>query len=132
VHVAVGDPNDVNGLSNGAPNATEVKTTVNSVSTYTTQAISANPGYNSDPETRGDSQLRICRVGQVFYMYRRPVAGGAWSLIGTIDRTSTPLPQTVNAGPIAYVFQGAPGLRASFDYVNFSGAVSSQSDCTTD
>ncbi len=133
VHLAVGDPNDVDGAGNGAPNATEVKTTVNGVTTYTTQAISANPGYNSDPETRGDSQLRICRVNQIFYMYRRPVTGGTWSLIGTIDRSaSTPLSATVAAGPVAYVYQGAPGLRASFDYVQFSAAVASQSDCTTD
>jgi hypothetical protein len=98
--------------------ATEGKTTVNDNST-----IDA-PGWPS-----GDAELRICRVGSTYRIYRRSIGGSAWDLVKSYTRSD--LPQTLQLSLVGYALANSPDVRASFDYVQVSTAVASASDCTT-
>jgi hypothetical protein len=80
----------------------------------------------------GDAELRLCRVGARFHLYKRPVGGGAWQVATEwgppYDRPD--LPDTLQVGPIAYAWTNQPDLLASFDYARFE-EVASEADCTT-
>ena len=96
----------------------------------TIQSSSDVHGPN-EGRTNSDAELRICRIGQVFRLYNRPPAGGAWKLESTYNRAGAPLPQTLEVGPIAYTYTDSPDLVGEFDYVRFS-PVTTVADCTAD
>lgn len=97
----------------------ETKTTVNNVSTY------AGPSWPS-----GDAELRLCRVGRTFVVYKRALGAGTWTEANRYDRPD--LPSTLQVGPNAYAFAngnpGAPDLTVSFDAATFA-PVSGLADC---
>ena len=95
----------------------EHKTTVDGVSTY------QGPTWAGG----GEAELRICRIGSLFRLYKRPTSGGAWTLAATYDRTD--LPSTLQVGAVAYSSQASPDLTGSFDSIDFA-PVASESDCT--
>jgi hypothetical protein len=100
----------------------ETKTTRDNVS----QVHGPNEG-----RATADGQLRICRVGQVFRVYNRPLEGGAWKLEQTYDRRRNPLPATLQVGPIVYSFTKKPDLVGQFDDIRFAYA-GHPDDCAKD
>ena len=94
----------------------ETKSTVNDVSNY------ACPTWGS-----GDAELRICRLGGTFRLYKRAIGATSWTLSTTYNRA---LPNTLQVGPIAYGVLNYD-LIANFDFIHFAG-VSNVAGCTTD
>jgi hypothetical protein len=94
---------DVNDLS------VETKTTVDGSSTY------EGPSWPS-----GDAELRICRLGATFRLYKRAIGAGTWTLARTYTRND--LSGAVQVGPNAYANSDSPDLVVSFDQVVFSDA----------
>lgn len=109
------------GLSGGIL-ATETKTTINSTSTFQGEAWGT-----------GDAELRLCRIGARFYLYARPIGGGAWQAATASDPffDRPDLPWELMAGPIAYGPTASPDLQAEFEEIVFEPAFS-ECDCTTD
>src|SRR5262249_6931871 len=102
----------------GTRSTIEVKTTVNSASTW------FNPTY-----TANEAEVRICRVGATFYTYYRAIGATAWILHQTFVRTD--LPSVLHVGPEMSALPAPPDMVATYDYVHF-GNVASVNDCTVD
>jgi hypothetical protein len=96
--------------------AIEHKTTQNSASVYEA------PEWPS-----GAAQLRICRVGSTFNLYKRPVGSKRWQLAAAYDRPD--LPATLQVGADIYSPNSPPDLRVSWDEIAFQ-PVKSTSACT--
>jgi len=106
VFIVVGyDENDI---------SVETKSTTNSVSQY------VGPTWPSS-----DAELRLCRVGSTFRLYKRPISGGAFTLAQTYDRPD--LPAQLQVGANIYSLN-TPDLQVSFDEIVF-GKASSEADC---
>lgn len=107
VFIVLGD--DGNGLS------IETKNTTASVSEY------HGPSWDS-----AEAELRLCRAGQTFYLYKRHVGSSeAWQLAETIERPD--LPDTLQVGANIYS-DSTPDLRVQFDHLRIE-TVSDQTDC---
>jgi hypothetical protein len=102
---------DVNDLS------VEHKTTTDGVSTYD------GPTWAGG----GEAELRICRVGSTFRLYKRALGASTWTLATTYERPD--LPSTLQVGAVTYSSQASPDLTGSFDSLDFAPA-SGESDCT--
>lgn len=87
----------------------ETKTTVDGTSTY------QGPSWPS-----GDAELRICRQGATFRLYKRALGAGSWTLAATYTRND--LSGAVQVGPNAYANSDTPDLVVSFDQVTFTDA----------
>jgi hypothetical protein len=98
--------------------AIEHKTTQNSSSVYEA------PEWPSP-----DAQLRICRVGATFNLYKRPVGSKSWQLAASYERPD--LPATLQVGADIYSPNTPPDLRVRWDEVAFQ-RVKNASDCTSD
>lgn len=96
----------------------ETKTTTNGASVYT------NPVWPS-----GDAEVRICRLGATFRLYKREIAGGAWAAAATFERAD--MPATVQVGAAIYALSQTPDLVVSFDEITFA-TVASEAGCTAD
>jgi hypothetical protein len=107
VFIVVG--NDVNDVS------VETKTTVNSASTYTGPSSASS-----------DAELRLCRVGSMFRLLKRDIAGGAWVEGALFDRPD--LPAAVQVGAVIYASSGTPDLVVTFEEITFAPA-SALADC---
>lgn len=92
----------------------ETKTTVNSVSTYD------GPAWPS-----GDAELRVCRIGTTFYLYKRAIGDATFVLAQTYDRPD--LPAKLQVGANVYS-ASAPDLVANFDEITFADAAN-EADC---
>jgi hypothetical protein len=99
--------------------ASEAKTTVDDSSTITA------PSWPS-----GDGELRICRVGKRYRVYRRPIGGSTWEQVE--DYTRNDLPQKLQVTLVAYALANTPDVIARFEYYRVSTQVSTLADCTTD
>jgi len=111
--VVVGD--DVNDLS------LEAKTTDDGVSLF------EGPSWAG-----GEAELRICRLGTLFHLYARPLAGGAWlqpwsAPFDSIDRPD--LPATLQVGANAYDNNSGADLDVRFESIDFFRP-QSLADCT--
>lgn len=109
VFIVVGQ--DVNDLS------VETKNTVDSLSKYD------GPSWGSS-----DAELRICRVGPAFNLYKRPVGSDTWQLASSVDRPD--LPEILQVGPNIYS-DGPPDLQVRYDDLLLENIIG-QDDCTTD
>lgn len=76
-----------------------------------------------------DAELRLCRLGADFHMYKRPIEGGAWELAGRFERPD--LPQTLQVGAIAYTNSAQPDLTVGFEEIVFAD-VFGEDDCLAD
>jgi hypothetical protein len=86
--------------------AIEHKTTQNSTSVYEA------PAWPS-----GDAELRICRVGSTFELYKRPLGSKRWQLAASYDRPD--LPPTLQVGADVYSPNAPPDLRVRVDEIRF-------------
>jgi hypothetical protein len=93
----------------------ETKSTTNDMSDY------IGPMW---PST--EAELRLCRVGSAFHLYKRPVGGATWEEAIVYDRPD--MPAALQVGPNAYCLS-APDLTVDFDEVTFA-RVTSVADCT--
>lgn len=101
---------DVNDLS------VEHKTTDNGVSTY-----------DGPTWPNGEAELRICRLGGTFRVYKRAIGGSVWTLAQTYDRAD--LPATLQVGAVTYSTEASPDVMGTFDSIDF-GSVAVEADCT--
>lgn len=92
----------------------ETKSTVDSVSAY------EGPTWPS-----ADAELRLCRIGNSFHLYKRMIGAATFTLAKTYDRPD--LPAKLQVGANIYS-ASAPDLAASFDEVTFAEAAS-EADC---
>jgi hypothetical protein len=92
----------------------ETKSTIDSMSMY------EGPSWPS-----GDAELRLCRVGSMFYTYKRAIGGASFTLATSYDRPT--LPPKLQVGGNVYSLS-APDLVASFDEITFAD-VASEADC---
>jgi len=110
VFVVVGDDGD--GLS------IETKNTQDSFSKY------SGPSWDSP-----DAELRICRVGQTFNLYKRHIdSKETWGLAATFDRPD--LPDELQVGVNLYT-DSQPDLQVRYQNIDIQ-PVSSAADCETD
>ena len=95
-----------------------------------TKSTTNNSSDVSGPEwPSGDAELRLCRVGSKFHLYKRAIGATTWTEATSYDRPD--LPSTLNVGPFAYAYTKTPDLRASFARVSIE-PVSSVDDCSVD
>ena len=97
----------------------ETKTTDNGASTF------EGPSW----PFAGDAELRICRLGSTFRMYKRAPGSSDWTLAITYERTD--MPGDVQVGALVYANTAAPDLRVSFDWLRFA-PVNDVAGCTAD
>ena len=110
VFIVVGDDGD--GLS------IETKNTQDSMSKY------KGPAWDS-----ADAQLRLCRVGQTFNLYKRHVGSTEpWQLADSFERPD--LPDQLQAGVNLYT-DSQPNLQVRYHNIDIQ-PVSSAADCETD
>jgi len=65
------------------------------------------------------AEVRMVREGSLFSLYSRPIGNLDWIFRDSFMRPD--LPETLQVGLIAYVFEAYPGnLLAQFDYIRFS------------
>ena len=89
--------------------AVEHKSTTNSASTFA--EIPFGP----------DAELRLCRKGAVFTLYRRTPGAATWTQDYQVTRTD--LPAALQVGPNAYDMQATPDVTMSFDQFTFAPVV---------
>jgi hypothetical protein len=111
VHIVVG-----NGPSGVL--AVEHKTTTNS-----------NSVYDAPEWPSPDAQLRICRVGSTFNLYKRPVGSRPWEQAASYDRPD--LPAELQVGADIYSPNTPPDLRVRWDEVRYQ-SVADVGDCEAD
>ena len=87
--------------------AVETKSTLNDVS---------EPLQDKQWES-GDAELRICRMGDAFYLFKRHLGETEWVLQQSFERPD--IGPTVQAGLISYAQNDAPDLDAAFEFVSF-------------
>lgn len=110
VFIVVGD--DGNGLS------IETKNTTDSVSEY------HGPEWDAS-----EAELRLCRVGQAFNLYKRHIGSNEdWLLTETLDRPD--LPDTLQVGANIYS-DSTPDLRVRFDNLRIE-TVAEEAACEQD
>jgi hypothetical protein len=111
VHIVVGNGPD--GVL-----AVEHKTTTNN-----------NSVYEAPPWPSSDAQLRICRVGSTYSMYKRPLGSKTWQLAASYERPD--LPETLQVGADVYSPNAPPDLRARWNEITFQ-RVTDARGCTYD
>jgi hypothetical protein len=103
----------------------EVKTTTNGSSVWD------EPDWPSN-----DADLRICRLGSDFYLYKRVPGTTTW-MLSNQSRQAAPvsrpdMPDTLQVG-MALNFSANSDLQVAFDYITMSATPpATVDDCTTD
>lgn len=98
-------------------------------------SVETKSTINSSSDVEGpewpscDAELRLCRIGSSFHLYKRAIGATTWTKAIAYDRPD--LPATLNVGPFAYAYTRSPDLRASFAHVAIEPAASVE-DCTVD
>jgi hypothetical protein len=68
----------------------------------------------------GAGQLRLRRIGQVFTAFVRATSGDSWTEIQEIDRTSAPMPEVLQVGPMLYSNQASHDISVEYDSIVFT------------
>jgi hypothetical protein len=76
-----------------------------------------NSVYEAPEWPSSDAQLRICRVGSTFNLYKRPVGARSWQLAASYDRPD--LPDRLQVGADIYSPNAPPDLRVRWDELTF-------------
>jgi hypothetical protein len=98
--------------------AVEHKTTTN-----------GNSVYDAPEWPSPDAQLRICRVGSTFNLYKRPIGSRTWEQAASYDRPD--LPAELQVGADIYSPNTPPDLRVRWDEVRYQ-PVADVGDCEAD
>lgn len=93
---------------------------VNDLSVETKTTVDGTSAYQGPSWPSGDAELRICRLGATFRLYKRAIGAGTWTLAQTYTRND--LSGAVQVGPNAYANSDSPDLVVSFDQVVFTDA----------
>jgi hypothetical protein len=110
VFIVIGDDGD--GLS------VETKNTTDSFSKY------SGPAWDS-----ADAELRLCRLGQMFNLYKRHVGSSeTWTLAATFDRPD--LPDALQVGVNIYT-DSEPDLQIRYENISIK-PVTSETECDKD
>ncbi len=102
------------------------------VAVETKSTVNSNSMYQGPVWPNGDAELRLCRVGATFLLYKRAIGATTWQSAMTFTRPD--LPQTLAVGPNAYAYDqnvsggGTPDLIVSFDRFVFAN-VAGMTDC---
>lgn len=110
VHVALGSTAE-------ADLRCEWKTTVDSQSDSGTIETGE---FGSISAPTGAGQVRILREGQVFTVFYRATSGDAWTTVQVMDRTSAPMPDILQVGPMLYSNLEAHDISVEYDSIVFS------------
>ncbi len=103
---------------------------VDDLSVETKTTVDGRSTFIGPPWPHGsDAELRICRLGFDFHMYKRPIEGGEWQLAESFLRDD--LPPTLLVGMIAYTNSAEPDLTVGFEEISFTD-VEGIGDCTAD
>lgn len=124
--------------SNGVDSITnEIKSTYYDTVRQRNRSVVHGPSRDdtNDPETGADSELLICRIGQMFYFYNKIGGHADWQYEHAVNRdVHVPLPNTVEVGPIVYSwnYRNPRNLVGIFDYIRVEPlpADATQADCT--
>lgn len=100
----------------------------NDISVETKTTVDGGSAYEGPSWGASDVELRICRVGSVFHLLKRPFAGGGWAEAKAYMRPD--LPATLQIGANIYS-ASAPDLTVSFEEIMFA-SVASEAECMTD
>ena len=98
----------------------------NDLSVETKNTLDDASDYVGPSWPSADAELRLCRVGSAFHLYRRALGAATFEEATVYDRPD--LPPTLQVGPNVYSLT-APDLTVSFDEVTFA-RVASLADCT--
>ncbi len=99
------------------------------LSVETKSTINSSSDVQGPEWPSGDAELRLCRVGADFFLYKREIGDTTWT--EAVSYTRQDLPTELHVGPFAYAFNNAPDIRASFARVSIT-PVLTQADCTVD
>jgi hypothetical protein len=102
------------------------------VSVETKSTMSSNSVYQGPTWPSGDAELRVCRVGGAFMLFKRAIGDTTWQTAMAYTRPD--LPATLDVGPNAYAYLmggGVPDFVVSFDRFAFAN-VGGMADCTVD
>jgi len=95
--------------------AVETKNTIDSTTTLD------SPAWPS-----GEAELRLCRLGPTFHLYKRPFAGGPWELAASLTRDD--LPAALQIGLFVSADTAPPDLRATIEETRLA-TPTSLADC---
>ena len=101
----------------------------NGVSVETKSTLASSSQYAGVAWPSGDAELRLCRVGADFSLWKRPPGAASWTMAQSFSRPD--LPMTLQVGPNIYSSARMPDVQVSFDEVSFA-AVSGAADCAID
>jgi len=134
VFLMVGHSENNNGMVH---QGVEFKTTANGCSDW------KEPDWGSSADER-DADLRICRIGAAFRMYKRVPGAASWTAAeppsgcagntlssGVLMRSD--LPETIQVG-LALNFNAPSDLDVAFDFIHYTAlpAGATAADCTSD
>jgi hypothetical protein len=91
----------------------------NDLSVETKSTVDDSSEYVGPTWPSAEAELRLCRVGSTFSLYKRAIGDAAWTEAMSYERPD--LPETLQVGPNAYTL-GAPDLTVVVDEVVFAEA----------
>ena len=100
----------------------------NDLSVETKSTTNSQSNYQGPSWPAPDAELRLCRRGAAFRLYKRAMGSESWTLAQTYVRPD--LPETLQVGPVVYGPSATPDLQVIFDEVLFANAPSDAS-CTS-
>lgn len=77
-----------------------VGNTPSGVGVETKTTVEGATSYEAVPDASGDVELRICRIGSNFHLYKRPIGSTIWVLAATYERPD--LPERLQVGANIY------------------------------
>jgi hypothetical protein len=89
----------------------------------------ASSVFSESPWPAADADLRLCRVGSTFQIWKRAVATPPWTMQASFTRPD--LPAQLQVGPNCYANSTPPDLVARFESFVFAD-VSDLSQCSQD
>ncbi len=102
----------------------------NGVGTESKNTVNSSSNLFLDPDSN-EAEMRICRIGNVFYTYKRNPTDSAFVQLDQFTRND--LPPTLQLGIMANGWDPsnnrAPDIRGEVDYIRYA-TPTGQSDCT--
>jgi hypothetical protein len=119
--------NPAGGRENHVLIAVGVDANDHSVDTQTT--VNGSSIYVGPSWATADAELRVCRLGSDFRLYKRVPGAASWTLATTYTRVD--LPARLEVGPIVHAAADKPDFDVAFDEVRFAPAATPE-ECAQD